>query len=150
MAGAAIVGRDSGVAQQLAAGGMIGVAEAHQHDGVVLQLVLPDRQRGDAHAPTYEQRGPPVGRRRESDPERAHQRQLVTLVKLAQALGAWPDILDEEVQLVTVSRSAQHAERARQVGPLIGPSPPPLRRHQHVELAACGRGPDASAQRSTV
>ena len=76
MAGRAVVGGDLGVVEQRRAARVLGVAEAEQRRRAA-ELVLPDRQRRDPDAAADQQRRPAVTRRREADPQRAEDRQLV-------------------------------------------------------------------------
>src|SRR4051794_2689133 len=118
---------------------MLRVPETEEHGGVA-QRVLPDRERRDPDATADEQR-PPIGlRRAEADAERTEQPQPVARAQLAQAPRARAHVLEEEVE-PAVLVGAENGERAREEGPLVGPSAPPLARRQHVELPRVRRRP---------
>src|SRR3954447_2117690 len=134
--GAAVVGRHPRVRQQRGPLGVGGVAEAEQRRRRPAggeQLVLPDRERRRGDATAAQERPATVPRRREAEPERAGDPQLLVGRQRAEPLRPRADVLEHELE--APRRSAQHRERARQERTLVGAAAPALHRGEHVELA---------------
>ena len=138
MADGPVVGGDARPGEQFRAGGVGGIPEPEQRRRLDRQRVLPDRKRRDPDPAADEQRAPTVTRCAEPEPERPDEQQPIAGVKLAQPVRPGPHVLDQEPQLVTLGRSPQDAERARQErSPAFAPAPP-RRRGEHVELPGLG------------
>ena len=104
-------------------------------------MVLPDRQRRDPDPAADEQRRAARARRAKADPERAEDPETVARAELAQPFRSRSDVLDQELELVTTGRRAQHAEGPGQERPLAVPPTPALGGGQHVELPGLRAGP---------